>query len=159
MLKVYQTIIDPGRGNCLQAVIATLFEDELENVPHFLLAKEGWFKSLYYYVQSKEHEFLATLYNPNSFGMLPGYECRFKELKEKYKGINGYFYASVYSPKYYNPLDTIPNTHAVIIDKDLNIIHDPNPEYKNITQYPEADKIGYNGIIDVFVIEKVKQKQ
>ncbi len=73
------------------------------------------------------------------------------------EGVDGYFYASVYSPKYYNPNDNPPVTHAVIIDKNLNIIHDVNPENSNVITYPEADKLKYNGILDVFMINPISK--
>ena len=36
MKKVFQTIVDPGNGNCMQAAVASLLELEIEEVPHFL---------------------------------------------------------------------------------------------------------------------------
>lgn len=36
MIKVYQTMVDRGHGNCMQAVIASLLEKPLEEVPRFL---------------------------------------------------------------------------------------------------------------------------
>lgn len=34
MKPIFQTIIDPKEGNCLQACIASLFEVEIEKIPH-----------------------------------------------------------------------------------------------------------------------------
>ena len=30
MNKVFQTIVDPGKGNCMQAVVASLLNEKLE---------------------------------------------------------------------------------------------------------------------------------
>lgn len=67
-------------------------------------------------------------------------------------GVNGYFYCSVLSPKYFSWEHM--GTHAVICDKNFNIVHDPNPEYKGIKSYPLASIIGFNGIIGVYNIRK-----
>ena len=45
MKPVMQTLDGPEEGNCLQACIASLFELELEAVPHFVL-KDDWVKAL-----------------------------------------------------------------------------------------------------------------
>jgi hypothetical protein len=81
---------------------------------------------------------------------------RFPELKEM-EGVNGYFYAIVLSPKYYKEGEIPLPTHAVVIDKHCNIVHDPNLNYKNLDKYPLSDEIGYNGIIDVFMINKKEE--
>lgn len=39
--KVFQTIVDRGNGNCMQAAVASLLNLELSDVPHFIeTAKE-----------------------------------------------------------------------------------------------------------------------
>lgn len=156
MIKVYQTIIDQGHGNCMQAVIASLFELPLEAVPHFK-EEESWFLSLYKFVQKYDYDIQGTLYNKTD-GLIKGtlmekYCDRFEEIREM-EGVKGYFFASVYSPKYYLLAEQRKDsaTHAVIIDKDFNIVHDPNPEYQNLTKYPYADEIGYNGIDSILMI-------
>ena len=40
MIPVYQTDFGCGRGNCLQACIASILELPLEDVPHFSLEEE-----------------------------------------------------------------------------------------------------------------------
>lgn len=160
MIKVFQTIINAGHGNCMQAAMASLFELKLEEVPNFK-EEESWFGSMYKFVREHGYDFDGTLYNRKNGlwngTILKGYEDRFEEIKNM-EGINGYFYAVVYSPKYYklaeHPKDSV--THAVIIDKDFNIIHDPNPENQELKKYPYADEIGYNGIADIFMINPIK---
>lgn len=41
MKKVFQTIVDKDHGNCMQAVVASLFELELDDVPNFI-EMESW---------------------------------------------------------------------------------------------------------------------
>ena len=43
----------------------------------------------------------------------------------------------------------------MLVDKNLNIVHDPNPEYQDV-KYPLTDEIGNNGILEIWVIEKIK---
>lgn len=165
MIKIYQTIIDKGRGNCMQAAIASLFDLNIENVPNFIEYKDGWFSPLYKFLETQNYSYEGMLHNKNYSRMLtPTFRC-FNEEKwhmpsiltktnlKKNEGVNGYFFASVLSPKYFNYKDGIEkHTHAVIIDKNYNIVHDPNPEYEKIFKYPLADLLKYNGIIDVFLI-------
>ena len=72
------------------------------------------------------------------------------------EGVNGYFFATVLSPNYFT-LTNYLAAHAVVIDRDYNIVHDPNPSYKNIKGYPLRKLLGYNGIIDVFLINPKKK--
>lgn len=165
MVKVYQRIIDPGKGDCLKCAVATLFQDEYENVPHFI-EHEKWFSMLMEYVNSKGYEYHGQLYNKKwSMLQTPLSGCFepdkwAEELilnEENMKGnqdINGLYLASVNSPKYYSHAKTV--THAVLCDKDFNIIFDPNPAYENILKYPMADLLDYNGINYVWKFEKKK---
>jgi len=161
MKKVYQTIIDVGKGNCMQAAIASLFELELDDVPNFK-EEPNWVTSMFYFVQKYDYEIDGTFYNKTN-GIWNGtlmsrYQNRFESINDM-EGVNGYFYAVVYSPKYHmfaeHPKDA--PTHAVIIDKDFNVVHDPNPENKGIEKYPYADIIGYNGVIDILIINPISK--
>lgn len=159
LLKVYQTNFnsfnDENPGNCWQAVIASLLELPLEQVPHFAAEK---------YMHKVEREFLLshgyryerTLRNPYCLGYKG--DDLFWTLK-KLKGIKGYFSAMVYSPKYFHRdmlfgVDTIP-AHAVIVDQELNFVHDPNPAYADLKEYPLAVQVGYRGIIAIDIISKI----
>ena len=48
-----------------------------------------------------------------------------KDILEVDKGVNGYWLATVASVFHSGGV-----THSVIIDKDLNVVHDPNPNNK-----------------------------
>jgi hypothetical protein len=43
MKKVFQTIVDKGRGNCFAACLASLLEIDIENIPDFLANGEANF--------------------------------------------------------------------------------------------------------------------
>jgi hypothetical protein len=116
MKKVFQTRVSKDNGNCAQAVIASLFELGLEEVPDFVsnhhnkpmateivkfLNSRG-FKAGYVYSDSKYGKTILDVTSTDD-------------------GIDGYFYAVVKSKTFDNGL------HAVVVDKNLNIVHDPNP--------------------------------
>ena len=44
MKPIYQTIRDPGKGNCWAACIASLVEANIDDVPNFILDPD-WFKA------------------------------------------------------------------------------------------------------------------
>lgn len=164
MTPVFQTIIDQNHGNCLQAAIASLFDMKLEEVPHFTEQKE-WYHVFSDFLKTQGiHPYPHSLHN-KKYEMLmhPTREC-FKEggwyapsiitpgKLQKHSGINGYFYAKVCSPAFFKWDDRI--MHAVIIDRDFNVAHDPNPDNKNILKYPFADLIGYNGVTSIELINE-----
>jgi hypothetical protein len=147
----------------MQAAIASLFEKSLDKVPNFI-EFESYFPPLHKFILENGYEYHGTLFNKNYSNLLSPTDGCFNVAKwyKPYKmtkkrlynelGVNGYFCASVLSPKYFNWHDGRNSTHAVIIDKDYNIVHDVNPEYQKILQYPLSDILRYNGIIDVYII-------
>lgn len=115
MIKVYQTIVDPIKGNCMQAAIASLFELSLEEVPNFIELGDEWAFTFKKFYENKGY----------SYGILNPSSRVSKELIKKALnfdgGVNGYFYASVPSKLFKD------GSHAVIIDSSLEVVHDPNP--------------------------------
>lgn len=102
---------------------------------------------------------IDTIYNTNvnKFeGDDRDYGNSFLEFKND-DGIGGYFYGVVMSPKYYKPELPIFHQeqihHAVIIDKNFNIVNPINEKYVGI-KFPLADEIGYNGLLYIFIISK-----
>lgn len=160
MTPVFQTQFnsgtDPLPGNCWQAVIASLLDLPLEQVPHFMAHGERCYQV--------EDEFLArhgyrnerTLYNPRALGRKG--EDYFYSIK-KLKGVKGFFKARVYSPRYCppevmcDPGRVLP-MHLVIIDQAFRIVHDPHPAYQE-GLYPYHYHLGYNGIESIDVISKL----
>jgi len=146
MKKVYQTIVDKGHGNCEQAAVASLFGLNLEEVPNFIELGSGYHQGIidFYFSRGYSFEIELCYWNEGDFADLTNYN-----------GVDGLFVASVASPKYFDPKEVVPSCHAVIINKNFEIVHDPNPEYANIKVYPEAER-GYNGIRAIDVYEKIK---
>lgn len=114
MKKVYQTIIDSENGDCMQAVVASLFELELDALPNYV-EHENW------------GELFDKTYAENGYPDYVYFDTRnlslklIKEILEYDGGINGFFYATVMS-------QTLKGvTHAVVIDKNCKVVHDPNP--------------------------------
>ena len=124
MKKVYQSRIDKNHGTCMQAAIASLFEMFIEDVPNFVELGEEWFDI--YVKFYEDNGYLLNIFNPQ------GRIDIAKQALEVDKGINGYWYASVESINLGKDV-----WHAVIIDKDLNVIHDPNPNNYGHVYKPE----------------------
>ena len=161
MIKVYQTIVDAGHGNCMQAAIASLFDKKLEEVPNFI-EDDGYFKPFYKFINENGYDYQGMLHNKKYSELCTPTHFCFNEKrwhrasimtpKKLYKeqGVNGLFYAGVLSPKYYTWSGQ--TTHAVLIDKDYNVVFDPNEGYENLLEYPLTDILGYNGVIDVMLV-------
>jgi len=118
MTKVFQTIVSKDNGNCMQAVIASLFDKPLNQVPNFIEFGDQWFSKMrgYYSIYGYEPVF--------SHDMTKYCGVSLKEIAKYDGGIDGYFYGSV-------PSQTFEDiVHAVVVDTDLNIVHDPNPNQK-----------------------------
>jgi hypothetical protein len=152
MKKVFQRIVDEGKGDCMKCAIATLLNLDYEEVPHFLEFESPNSKMIDFMID-KGFDFEYCLYNyPNSE------YSTISDLKD-FKGINGLFYASVFSPKYYkeeNGFEGHQVTHAVLINKDFEIVFDPNKNYQNLKKYPAFDKLGFNGVKNVYLFSSSK---
>lgn len=108
MKKVFQTIVDKNKGDCMRAAVASLFDMEIEQVPHFgLWAGGGWFQTLYYFAFANGWLYVDHQHRP-------------KRLFKKYS-VDGYYYASVPSLTFKN------RWHSVIVDLKGRVVHDPNP--------------------------------
>jgi len=174
MHKVFQTIIASSNGqkpwgNCVQAAVASLFELPLEEVPHFLHEEDwvkynatDWFDCYYQFLKTRGYRLKGTKYNTRRLGFWG--EDTFKNITVE-DSINGYFEATVYSPGFFDRNEYITNynylngLHAVIIDKDFNIVHDPNPNYQGTEKYPLHEWIGYNGVLEVYTYEKYEEPE
>lgn len=123
MIKVFQTIVDKGRGNCLQASVASLFEKKLEEVPHFI-ENDDWYGLMrQFYI---DNGYPGVMYLDVNGDIESA-----KNALEHDGGVGGYWDATVKSQTFENVY------HAIVIDKDLNVIHDPNPNQKCLLLGPE----------------------
>lgn len=117
MKKVYQKRVDKGDGDCMQATIASLFEVELEEVPDFIRCGNQWSIKIEEFFKEKGYATAKSFHRTD--WTIPFY----LEALEYDGGIGGYFYAVVLSQTFKEE----GVTHAVVVDKELNIVHDPNP--------------------------------
>lgn len=150
MKKVFQRIVDAGNGDCMKCAIATLLGLDYEEVPHFLHF-ESPNTVMANFMMSKGYEYEGCLYN------YPGSEYSTIHQLSECDGVNGLFYASVFSPKYYKEENGIKGHqigHAVLINKNFEIVFDPNPAYESLEKYPASDEMGYNGINNVYIFNK-----
>ena len=126
MIKVYQTRISNTDGNCAQATIASLLNLNLIDVPDFVRN---------HHIKPMNTEIIKFL---RSKGFNTQYSIPPKKIIRN-RGINGYFYAIVRSQTFNN------TQHAVVIDKNLNIVHDPNPNGKCL-------KLNHNEIVQILIL-------
>jgi len=138
MNKVFQTIIDKGHGNCMQAAIASLFDLELNDVPNFIELGDKWFSSMYKLCKDNGYDICNINRNKED-------NTEFLQRVAKFDGgVNGYLYATVKSQTFDNV------SHAVIIDLDLNIVHDPNPNQLALKLTPD-DVISFMSMHDMVI--------
>jgi hypothetical protein len=127
MKKVDQTIVEQGHGNCMQAVIASLLELKLNRVPNFIEFNK----------ETTPYEEMWEFMNKYGYDMTPidikidDRPVSALDVTEIDGGIGGYFYAKVESQTF---TDTF---HAVVVDSDLKIVHDPNPNRLALELEPE----------------------
>lgn len=136
MKKVFQTVVGNGikeRGNCMQAVVASLMGVELEEVPNFISFDAGNGEA-----NARMWEFfMKNGYDPSAFGTFDTPMEKYKEACDFDGGINGYFYASVKSQTFDE------TSHAVVINSNLEIVHDPNPNSKCLGMELNSDNLNY----------------
>lgn len=129
MKKIYQTIVDKDKGDCMQAVFASLFEKELDEIPNFIENKDGGGLQMM-------QMFFDLGYDPTYINKGIGDSTEFMKRIAKFDGgIDGFFYATVPSQTYKDV------GHAVIVNENLEIVHDPNPNQKALELTPD-DVIG-----------------
>ena len=110
MIKIDQTCVDSGKGNCQQAVVASILGLDLSQVPNFILyADNEWWNVYYYFMFSVGWQYEGQSKPSKSRG-----------LREE-DSINGFFEAAVPSRTFKG------KSHAVIINTEGMVIHDPNP--------------------------------
>jgi hypothetical protein len=105
---VDQTIVCNKRGDCQRAVVASLFDLELNQVPHFRLFPDNqWWSVYWYFLYALGYEMKGTAFAARRLADAPT--------------INGFISAAV-------PSRTFEGcNHAVIINPQGLVVHDPNP--------------------------------
>lgn len=116
MKKVYQTIHGRKDGNCLPAVIASLLELDIDDVPHFNKTP-NWYESLSDFVFSKEHQIVSCFYNTEEaklrgWGSYPAWYEKNKSLKNGLEMVNDYEGLMVcFTPPYTRPITMTQTTN------------------------------------------------
>lgn len=133
MKPVWQNITGVN-GNCMQATIASLLEVDLNCVPNFKLAGKRALRDLIEYMKIHGYSFVR-LVTPKT---------DLKSISSEV-GVNGYFFAIVRS------LVNDGGHHAVVIDRNCNIVHPVNKKYDGITEFEKRSVNEINGIMYIFV--------
>lgn len=142
MKKVFQAVVDSDRGDCMRAAVASLLEMELNDVPNFIEQNNKEFKqTVFGYLYSKGFD--ATAINRRRERDTTEFLQKVAKFDGGYKG---YFYASV-------PSQSFPDrTHAVVVDTDLNVVHDPNPDQMAMKLTP--DDVDFIIVMNPMIIGK-----
>ena len=103
---IYQTIFGPENGNCLQATVASIFEEPLENVPHFCEGmREDWQEVYDAWLQKRGLQLMTV----------DARSCRRARWVPR-----GYHVIAGQSPRF-------DRQHAVV-GLSGEVVHDPHPE-------------------------------
>lgn len=144
MIKVFQNKVSEIDGDCMRAVVASLLEKNINDVPNFIEHREAC------YIKMDEH-LMKLGYDPFFIYDHDYTTEQMIELAKLCGGVNGYFYASVPSQTYKD------GSHAVVVDVNLNIVHDPNPNQKALSLKPSD--VQYLLIMrDIKIPEHIKRK-
>ena len=125
MQPVDQSTVTPTEGDCMRAVVASLFDLPLDAVPHFMRFNEkDWWRV-----------YLGFFW---ALGWEVG-EWKTEGEIDPDSGIDGFFDAAV-------PSKTFPSSkHAVVIDSRGVVVHDPNPNklWLGVNVLESGDLVGY----------------
>jgi len=140
--SVNKAVEDIVPGDCLRASVATLFNLNLLQVPHFLLfdkSDEGaWWNMFWWFFRAFEWDVQC-------------YEYVTKDKLTSIQDIDGHYMASVPS--------TFPNAdHSVVIDANGTIVHDPSPMefYKGKNIYDIEDQSSVEVLVIVKANDNIK---
>ncbi len=135
MIRVNQTVSDPVIGDCFRACLASLFEMRIESIPNFAYTEgtkklpsdafQEWLDYIGYDYVYITHEDGDTVDTGHLF------------VGTAMTGVNGFYIGSVPSKTF------LGITHAVIINKDGLVVHDPAPNHSWLGLYPKDELIGY----------------
>lgn len=124
MTPVDQRVIDPIRGDCMRACLASLLNLDYELVPNLAaIEADGgrWFKVMTDFLFAHRYRFVGTYSNM-------GQELKLADYMEVYRrspGVGGLYMAGGPSKRVWE--GGVTCTHAVIIDQVGHLIHDPHP--------------------------------
>ena len=133
MKVVDQRVLSNTIGDCFQACVASLLEIPYEDA--FSVNSDfemGWLSAFSGWLKERGFEFQGclTIWNGKE-------NClTWKDLRDRSVGVKGCFIAWGMSPRY-----TDGTTHAVIVDGNGKIIHDPHPTRQGVDPVWGVDMI------------------
>ena len=114
MKKVYQTKVTSvdhqTKGNCFRACLASISDQELEQVPEIELMGVEWIDAFIEWIRRNNLEYYGTRYNKDDL-----------DNKEYNKGVDGYLIVFGKSPR-----EHVDKGHSVIYKNGV-MMHDPHP--------------------------------
>lgn len=138
MKRVWQNIRGQD-GNCMQAAVASLLELNLDSVPNFKTFGKMAMRCMIDFMWDNGYSFVMLV--------RPRHGLR---LISNEPGVDGHFFAVVRSVANHG------GHHAVIIDRECNIVHPVNSEYDGMTEFERRSEDEINGITYVFVFNPTK---
>lgn len=108
-------------GNCLQAVVATLLDLELDQVPHFAVYVD-WFAAMRRWARERDGDFTYF-----EFPVPEQYAAGW----ESVRGWGGYVILGGSSPRG-------PFGHVVVGTVDREVVHDPHPSRAGLVEVQDA---------------------
>ena len=116
MKKVNQTVSDKSKGTCMQAVLSSLFETDLDKTIDVMqFPDDAWHIPFMEWVESNTlFEYVGVINSHDER------ELTYEALQSVY-AVKGFFFGVVPSKNFEN------TTHAVVIDRYGVIVHDPSP--------------------------------
>lgn len=118
MKPVYQTLVCKDKGNCFQACLASLFHTDIGDTINIIdHPVDSW------------HFHFADWISKQGWDWVGSIDA---DLISSTSGVGGYYLASVPSKNFDGCY------HAVIIDSDCNVVHDPDPSGKWLDQNVSA---------------------
>jgi len=116
MKAIDQTLVCKGFGNCMQAVLASLFEKELtETINVMELPEDKWHIPFMNWIESIGYDYVGVMNSATTK------KETYSDLRSQV-AVKDYFYAVVPSKNFKKC------SHAVIIDRNGVVAHDPNPK-------------------------------
>ncbi len=131
MKLVDQRLIHPKRGDCMRCTLATILDLDYEKVPDLAgIDTDGgpWFAVMWKFLSDNGFEFVGTYSNANG-------PLDFEDLRSRCPGVNGLYMGFGPSPRFEGV------THAVVIDGQGQIVHDPHPSRAGVLALTGVDMI------------------
>ncbi len=134
MTPVFQEIYHRERGDCLRATIASLFDLESIQVPHFMLFQGNQWRSV----------FNAFVYGMGYKWIGPG--VPHKDVISETPSVNGFYEACVPSKNFEGAW------HSVIINSEGVVVHDPD----HIRKWKGVNVLSSRDLRHWTIIEKIQ---